>query len=142
MSIIVETGAGLSNSESYCSVAFADTYHADRGNDAWDNVDNKEAALRKAFDYIQSSYTLAWDGLVLPVRIQQACASLALDASQGDLLPSQDAPVIEETVGPITTRYAAGASQAKKFPAIDRLLAPFITGGDSSGFGAIKLVRA
>jgi hypothetical protein len=166
MSIIIEDGTAKIDSEVYCTVAFADTYHAARGNDAWDNVDNKEAALRKAADYIGQMYRTKWAGTrvsdlqamdwprynvpridsagsyypsnSVPLEIQKANAEFALKTVDGDLLADTDTPVIEETVGPITTRYAAGASQAKKFPAVERLLAPFISGG----VGSIRLVRA
>lgn len=166
MALIVENGSIVAGAESYCTVAFADTYHAARGNDAWDNVDNKEAALRKAADYIGQMYRAKWAGTrvsdlqamdwprynvpridsagsyyasdSVPLEIQKANAEFALKTVEGDLLADADAPVTEETVGPITTRYAAGASQDKKFPAVDRLLAPFISGGGSS----IRLIRA
>jgi hypothetical protein len=61
--LIVETGSGLSNSESYASVAEADLYHSNRGNTDWDSVDNKEAALRKATDFLTQTYSLKWVGI-------------------------------------------------------------------------------
>ena len=168
MALIIEDGTALENSEVYCSVAFADAYHAARGNDAWDNVDNKEAALRKAADYIGQAYRANWAGTrvsdtqsmdwprynvprtdsagsyypsnAVPIELQKANAEFALKTVDGDLLADTDAPVIEETVGVITTRYAAGTSQAKKFPAVDKLLAPLMT---NSGFGgSVRLIRA
>jgi len=62
MGLIVEDGTGLSNSESYASVAEADAYHAARGNTDWDAVDDKEAALRKATEHMLQTYTLRWSG--------------------------------------------------------------------------------
>lgn len=62
MSLIVEDGSGLSNAESYASVAEADAYHAARGNADWEAVDDKEAALRKASDYLTQVYTMEWSG--------------------------------------------------------------------------------
>lgn len=54
MALIVEDGTGLADAESYLSVADADTYHADRNNEAWQDYSTaeKEAALRKATQYI------------------------------------------------------------------------------------------
>lgn len=57
MPLIVETGDGLSNSNSYVSVAEADTYHADFGNADWAgaSTEEKEAALvhaTKAIDLL------------------------------------------------------------------------------------------
>jgi hypothetical protein len=65
MSLIVETGSGASNSESYISVADASTYHTNRGNSEWaalasDTV--REQALRRATDYMEQVYRLRWLG--------------------------------------------------------------------------------
>jgi len=64
MAIIVENGTGLANAESYASVAAADTYHANRGNTLWAtmSVGEKEAALRRATDYMRQAYRLRWKG--------------------------------------------------------------------------------
>lgn len=63
MALIVEDGTGLSNAESFASVAFANTYHTNRGNALWTGTDAvKEAALRKATDYIQAKYYPRWGG--------------------------------------------------------------------------------
>jgi hypothetical protein len=72
MTLIVETGAGLPDAESYISVADADTYHANRGNAAWAALatDAKEQALRSATDYMRQNYRLRWIGM--HVSITQA----------------------------------------------------------------------
>jgi hypothetical protein len=65
MSLNVETGTGSSTSESFASVADADLYHSNRGNTAWAAIAStalKEAALRKATDYMEQSYRLRWLG--------------------------------------------------------------------------------
>lgn len=165
MILVVETGAGLPNSESYCTVAYADEYHADRGNDAWDNVDNKDAALRKAADYIGQVYGAKFVGSrvtdtqamdfprygvprmgtssyyasnVIPLELKKAQAELAFKSTVGELLEDIDPPVTSEQVGSIKVTYAEGATKTKKFPVIDKLLAPFM-GGSA---GSIRLVRA
>lgn len=74
----------------------------------------------------------------VPVAVARACAELALRAIDGDLAVDLDPPVIEETIGPITTKYAEGAPQQKRFPAIDAMLLPFMTGGA----GSLKVVRS
>lgn len=56
MGMIVAPTTGYN---SYCSLAFAATYHADRGNTAWDDADDadqKAPALIKASDYIDANY--------------------------------------------------------------------------------------
>lgn len=65
MALVVETGAGLANAESYVSVADATTYHANRGNAAWaalatDTI--REQLLRKATDYMLAVYRPRWAG--------------------------------------------------------------------------------
>jgi hypothetical protein len=65
MTLIIETGAGLANAESYISVADATAYHANRGNSAWaalasDTV--REQLLRKATEYMVGQYRDNWKG--------------------------------------------------------------------------------
>lgn len=163
MTIIVETGVGLSNAESYVSEAEASAYHATRGNVAWDAIDDKETLLRKATDYMVQTYRSKWKGYrtgavqaldwprsevavgdiggpadyyiannVVPVEIRRVCADLALRAATEDLLPDQTQQVVRETVGPLTVQYSPHAAQTKRFPAIDRALAPFIHGNSVS----------
>ena len=169
MALIVETGAGLIDAESYCTVAFADGYHADRGNDSWDAVDNKEAALRKAADYIQQTYRSSWLGFrvrqtqamdwpryqvqrdksgvypliayysadSVPLEIQKAQAELALKSIAGELLADIEPPISSEQVGPLLISYFQGDIRTKKYPAIDRLLSPFLNSSLN-----IKVARA
>ena len=63
MALEVEDGTGKDDAESYISVAGADNYHTLRGNTAWTGADAvKEAALRKATDYMLQVYRLRWKG--------------------------------------------------------------------------------
>lgn len=66
MGLVVETGAGLPDAESFCSVESANAYHANRGNAAWaalasDTV--REQMLRKASDYMEQLYRPRWAGM-------------------------------------------------------------------------------
>lgn len=65
MALIVETGTGLANAESYVSVAAANAYHAKRANTAWDALEPeiKEMALRRATEYIEIMFHGRWKGL-------------------------------------------------------------------------------
>jgi len=77
-----------------------------------------------------------YDWTTVPIEIQQACALLAARTAAGeDLSPDLGPPVIEETVGPITTKYAAGARQTTKYQQIDNLLAVFLKSGNGYMFG-------
>lgn len=61
MALIVEDGTAKVNSESYISAAEASTYHADRGQgDAWDAIDDQDAALRLATTYMEEAYRSRW----------------------------------------------------------------------------------
>ena len=64
MSLVIEDGTGLANSESYISVADADIYHLNRGHSAWAalTTPQKEVALRKATDHLTQLYRFRWKG--------------------------------------------------------------------------------
>lgn len=56
--IVVEDGTGLVNSNSFCSVAEADSYFTARGITTWTSLtlEKREFALIKATDYINSAF--------------------------------------------------------------------------------------
>lgn len=109
MAFVAEDGTGLSNANSYIALAFADTYHADRGNASWALATEatRQAALIRATDYINKRFgkkfrgyketkeqALEWprtgalddDGFLLsgpddiPRQLQFACSEYALRA--------------------------------------------------------------
>lgn len=110
----VETGAGLSNANSYVSVADADQYHDDFGAPAaWTGATEaaKQAALRAATQYLDAEYGWRWKGVkanetqaldwprynvdretflldstVVPTEVEQATALLALKNIGGTAL--------------------------------------------------------
>lgn len=114
MAFTVENGTGLADATSYATIAFADSYFADRLVTTWTGEDAaKQAALIKATDYIdfrwaakfigskqfpetpqalqfpRSGYDLdgiAMDDLV-PTAVQKACVEYALRALTGELAP-------------------------------------------------------
>lgn len=165
MTAIVETGAGLSNANSLASVAAATAYHVARGNASWDDVEDKEAALIKATDYMQAEYGSRWKGVrtsatqaldwprfgvfingwgyefasnEVPKEVVNACAELALRSVSGDLMPDAGPEVAAESVGPISTTYAPGARDRVAYKAVDGMLGRFLIGGS----GAIRVTRA
>ncbi|MEE7442673.1 hypothetical protein MOR12E_28880 [Methylobacterium oryzae] len=88
-------------------MAFADTFHSDRGNAAWASADNasKQAALVKATDYLDQTFSFLGERATeaqalefprdygdgkqpLPAKLKQATAVLALEALTKDLNPS------------------------------------------------------
>jgi DnaT-like ssDNA binding protein len=164
--LIVEDGTGLANAESYLSVADANAYHARMGNvAAWSGeVPALEAALRRATQYLDARYKfpgckLVWTQALQwprdpytmsdwefappywPVsRLQAACAELALRALSDSLYTDQsDAAVTEETVGPLTVKYATAQNGGQvRFAIVDELLSPYTGAGRMS----MRLERA
>lgn len=82
-----------------------------------------------------SRFTMYVPSTTIPKEIINASAELALRSTEGALLEDIDPPVIEETLGPITTRYAPGARRIKCYPSIDRMLTPFL---ESRGIKFVK----
>lgn len=146
MSLIVEDGTGLSDADSYVSVADADDYHARRANAGWTGDDGaKEAALVRATDYLDGLYRARWVGRpvmvgqglcwprvyawvqngylpsdAVPKALVRACCEAALRELQapGGLTPDiyPGERVISEVVGPLQTDYAPGGSPTDVLP--------------------------
>lgn len=119
MAFVVETGAGLVDSNAYASEAFVDGYHSDRGNTKWvGSASLKQACIIRATDYIEKRFgarfrgmkwgptqSLEWPRLGayddddysltgVPKQLQQATAEYALRALLlGELAPDVPAPV-------------------------------------------------
>jgi hypothetical protein len=163
MALVVETGAGAANSESYISVANADARQAALGNAAWTGAAAvKEAALRNATIYMTGAYRSRWAGYritasqaldwprvgvcvdgwsvasdIVPGEVANACADLAVKALTEELAPDLERVVIREKVGPLETEYSPYSPQPKRYPAIDRMLAAYLTGSSAMA----RLVR-
>ena len=155
MAIIVGT-------DSYVSVADADTYLLDRNNSVWAAAaaEDKEKALRFATEYIDGSYdgrwigehpgassqVLAWprNGAVdsegrsvtgIPQRAADATARLALDALSDFLSEAEDrgGRISRAAVGPLDVSYFRDAPAGTAFPYLDLMLKPLLTPGSTSG---------
>lgn len=168
MSLIVETGAGLSTAESYISVADADAYFAARNLTLWADAGfttaEKEGCLRRATDYMEQQYRERWTGErrtttqalswpridvpwllgnyfpidAVPAEVSRACAELAWRAAFGELTPDAGPQVTQETVGPITVQYAPGARQQSSFTAVEGMLRHFF----GSSAAMVRVLRA
>ena len=142
--MVVEDGTGLSNADSFVSVAYADTYFTTRGVTAWASLTNKEALLIKATDYIEAVYSEAWKGVTLndtqslsfpriiddatvyPDRLLKAVCELALKANDGDLLVDVEQRTIEEKVDVITVKYAEYSDQKTQYSMVYGLISPYL----------------
>ena len=161
MALIVEDGTGVENAESLASVAFADIYHANRGNTVWADIADvlvKEQLLRKATDYAVAKYgsslvglpTLADQALPfpriingvdvgVPLPIQQAIVELALSAKTSPLMPNIVRGKKRVKVGPIEVEYDGNSSVATTFVSASLRFAPYLSGIASGAM--VKLVR-
>lgn len=164
MSLIVEDGSGLSTSESYVSVADADTRLAALGMTNWDTLTDteKEQALRRATVFMEQRYRNRWKGTKLlrdqalswprygaevdgyaldsnyvPADIANACADIALKAAAGDLTPDLTRGIRRKKVGPLETEYDPYSPQSPRYPAIDAALSSYLRG---SGINARLIV--
>lgn len=79
------------------------------------------------------------DYRTIPVEVKRACAELALRAGAGPLEEDEDIRVLEETVGPITTKYDPNARRQIKFSQVDSMLSVYLERGGNSGM--FKLSR-
>ena len=167
MALIVETGSGKSDSESYISVADASNYHTVRGNTAWAALATdalREAALRKATDFMRQVYRSRWQGYkvnedqaldwprydvevegyavdsdIVPTEVKNACAELALRASAAELNPDLTQGVAREKVGQIEVEYDKASPQLTRYRAINALLSPYLkAGGGGCSMGLIR----
>jgi hypothetical protein len=152
VALVVEDGTGMDDAEAYVSVADCATYHTAMGNTWTGTVAAKEAALRRATQYIDAMYrfrgypenesqALAWPryDYTWPVKaVTDATCELALRALSGALYADEDAAVVEsEKVGPIEVKYARNMGQ-KRYRLVDDLLSAYVIGGR----GQSRLVRA
>ena len=167
MSLIVEDGSVVTGAESYISVADASNYHTVRGNTAWAALTTdalREAALRKATDFMRQVYRSRWQGYkvnedqaldwprygvevegyavdsdIVPTEVKNACAELALKASAAELNPDLTQGVAREKVGQIEVEYDKASPQFTRYKAIDAILSPYLkAGGGGCSMGVIR----
>lgn len=166
MTLIVETGQAAPDAQAYVSAADCAAYHAARGNSLFADLTEaqQEQAIIRAMDYL-ALYGSKWKGRrataaqaldwprydvrlrerfdeyvpadSVPAEVVKALCELAVRAGAGELVKDFEREVIEETVGPLKTKWAAGAPAPQaQFTAVDLLLKPMLQ--SSSG---IRLVR-
>lgn len=169
MAFVVETGAGLSNANSFASVAAADNYVADRGITGWGDLSQsaKEQALIKATDYMEATYRDAWkgdrvtqtqalswprisayvdrfllDSNIVPEPVVKACVEMALRASTGEtLLADQGQRVKREKVDVLEVEYQDYSDPTPRYPFVNRMLQPYLKSSSDSGFSQITVSR-
>jgi hypothetical protein len=162
LSLVVEDGSALENSNSYVSLTEFFDYWELRNDSSVAALSDEAAtaALVDSAQYMDFSYTwvgdryssvqaMSWPRIVffdrdframfaneVPQRIKDAQCILAREAAlNGSLLASIDrgGRVQSEQLGPLAVSYFADAPSVKEFPLVDRILADLITGGGGSG---------
>jgi hypothetical protein len=169
MAFVVETGAGLSNANSYASVSAADSYVADRGITGWASLSQtiKEQSLVKATDYLEATYRAAWKGNrvsetqalswprynvvvdgfnfasnVVPLQVVNACIEMAIRASAGEtLLADQGQRVRREKIDVIEVEYQDYSDPTQRYPLVNRMVMPYLISASESGFGVTRVIR-
>ena len=156
MSIIVEDGTVVANANSFCSVAYADTYHGDRlYSSAWTATStptaSKEKALMSATSMLDTMVkwsgtktdvdsSLSWPrtGVVttdgqsigentIPKFLLNATAELALSILVENRLAESDVSGFNEiTVGAITLKPTSAAAHGTMKSAFPRSVVGFI----------------
>lgn len=76
------------------------------------------------------SYPAFWPIDQVPLIVAQANAEYGLrSATAGPLLPDLDQQIVLERIGPITTQYDINSPQARRYPALEAMLAPVLQYG-------------
>lgn len=154
MALVTEDGTAKVNSESYATVAAADTRLAAQGLTNWAPLTTaeKEQALRRSTNYMTQAYRSRWAGwrttatqaldwprydvcidrwtiasTTVPPEVVAACIDLAFKAAAGDLAEDLTRGVVREKVGPLETEYDRTSPQSVRYRSIDMALAPLLT---------------
>jgi len=162
MAFTVETGSGAADSNSYVSVASADTYFSDRSNTTWSaaSTASKQAALVKATSYIDSmvsfigfktsgTQALKWpryeaedeDGYAIasttiPQKLKDCTCEFAVLVVGGtDLITTPTKSVVKEKIdGAVEIVYDTHSPDGTRYTDIWALISG-LTGGSSAIMG-------
>ena len=170
ITITVEDGSNVANANSFVTVAEVRSYAVERGVTLSATDDDVAVQIIKAKDYLESfanryqgemtnaDQALQWPRIdvylygsevafpsnAIPKELKSAqCAAILAIAEGVDIMPNYSASnfVTEETVGPITTKYADPTKVGilPTLTAVDSLLAPLF-GSTATGF-ALRTLR-
>ena len=153
--LVIEDGSGMSNSESYIDVAFADAYFLKRGITEWAGLTNREQLIIRAMDYIENNYTYQGTKLlstqslqfprlingetVYPIALKNAVCELALKSNEEDLLQDISKSVISEKVGELEVKYDSNQDDNKIFTKANQYLAPYLVSTSSFSYSISRV---
>lgn len=164
MALIIEDGSVVPGAESYATTAELAVYAANFGKTLPADEAAQEALLRRATLQMEAmpwkGCTVRWDqplswpradvrkngftilSNTIPPSVKAGQMALAAEIYADDLIDpaTKQGAIIEDTVGPITTKFAAAASTVTKAAAIRQSYAQF-TGLVQSG-SQVKLSRS
>jgi len=118
--LIPEDGTGLPNADSFCSVEFANAYHAAYSSSAdavqWASLgtDQKAQLLRRATVYINSRYRMRWYGRRLKPTQALEWPRFNSSDSQGYGVPADVVPVSVQNATALMALRAAQDDLAPK----------------------------
>lgn len=145
MTILVHDGSEGSEYNSYASLAAANEYHALRATPGWDTATNKEAALVRATDYIDTTYKLTpvVEGAVHHLVVK-ATIVMAAYALTDTLTAKANREVVEEEkeltgVSKKKVKYSE-AKITDPYPMVTKILAP-LTGQGSASITTGKITK-
>ena len=141
--LVVESGEGLPNSESYIDLDYLIAYATKRG---IDSSNMTEANIIKAMDYFETSYTFKGTKLkdtqalefprlingevIYPTRIKSAVCELALK-STNVLLEDTGRATIREKVGELEVEYDKDSPQGVEYKYVYNLVMPYLDNSSS-----------
>jgi len=164
VTLVLEDGTGLSNSNAYTNRTAADTYHGNKLRSDWQALSNdiKDAAIIRATEYIDSVYGKLFKGAPLvdtqslewprelaydrygrelvevPAKLAQATAELALFATRdGELMPRLPGPT--ETLAGVKAGNTSYGSIKKQKKAVGPIITEveFTVGQFSQSFPSV-----
>lgn len=136
--MIVETGEGIENADSYVSLGYADDYFSARGVSSWAELDEeaKEQALVRATDYVDNMFQWLGQKLTaaqslrfprknlvdyegaevsgIPAALKQSVCDAAVLAADGtELFQTAEAngAVVSERIGELSFTYQGKSSE-------------------------------
>lgn len=146
MSLIIENGLGLENSESYIDLAYLTDYANKRNIDI---TGITESNIIKAQDYFESAYQFKGTKLVetqalsfprlingvveYPARVKNAICELTIKSKSAELLADSERATKREKVGEIEVEYSEYSKDETNYNFVINLILPWLLGSGISG---------
>jgi hypothetical protein len=152
MALVVEDGTGLTNAQSLCSVATADSYWTTRGGtlgESWGAavVVDKELALARASDYVRNQSRYRWRGSKKTYAQRMPWPRLGAVERDGPAIPETVVPwQVAEAVSYLAARSVGGEDLSPDLARGGRIVSERIDvlsttyGDDASPYDILQVV--